>query len=116
MSFLTVKSQNFLLSHGAYFFIFTSNLYLQFQRLFFYFINIRFRRPVRLNLERFDDMALSGTRHPFRFNYRLAVDSVTGRFVDFNVDAYSNCGYEMDLSKGVMGMWTSGIGKYLKEF
>lgn len=30
----------------------------------------RYRRPMRLTLERFDDMAISGTRHPFLFRYK----------------------------------------------
>jgi xanthine dehydrogenase/oxidase len=64
--------------------------------------NFRFKRPVRVTLERFDDMAVSGTRHPFLFDYRLAVDE-DGKFLDYEINAYNNCGMTVDLSKGVMG-------------
>jgi hypothetical protein len=43
-------------------------------------------------LERFDDMAISGNRHPFRFDYRLAVEPASKRLVHFDVRAWSNCG------------------------
>ena len=33
--------------------------------------SIRLRRPVKLVLERADDMALTGNRHPFRFDYKV---------------------------------------------
>ncbi|KHJ97695.1 putative xanthine dehydrogenase, molybdopterin binding subunit [Oesophagostomum dentatum] len=62
------------------------------------------KQPVRLTMERFDDMAMSGTRHPFRFNYKVnlsvALDS-SGKFLDYDVVAYSNCGYSFDLSVGI---------------
>ncbi|KAI1715623.1 molybdopterin-binding domain of aldehyde dehydrogenase domain-containing protein [Ditylenchus destructor] len=62
---------------------------------------IKFNRPIRCILERFDDMAISGTRHPFLFNYKMAVDD-EGKFLDFDVQCYNNCGFTIDLSKGVM--------------
>ena len=62
----------------------------------------RFKRPVRFWLERFDDMAISGNRHPFRFDYRFALDA-NGKFAAMEVNAFSNCGYSWDLSRGVMG-------------
>jgi xanthine dehydrogenase molybdopterin-binding subunit B len=31
----------------------------------------RYRQPVSFMVERFDDMAVSGTRHPFYFNYKV---------------------------------------------
>nr|CDJ95017.1 Ferredoxin and [2Fe-2S]-binding and Molybdopterin dehydrogenase and CO dehydrogenase flavoprotein and Aldehyde oxidase xanthine dehydrogenase and Aldehyde oxidase and xanthine dehydrogenase domain containing protein [Haemonchus contortus] len=61
----------------------------------------KFRKPVRLTLERFDDMAISGTRHPFKFNYKVALDS-SGKFRDYSVTAYGNCGHTFDLSLGVV--------------
>lgn len=64
----------------------------------------RFNRAVRFWLERFDDMAISGNRHPFRFDYRFALDE-KGKFAAMEVNAFSNCGYSLDLSKGVMGNW-----------
>ncbi|KAL6737361.1 hypothetical protein Aduo_011012 [Ancylostoma duodenale] len=61
----------------------------------------KLRRPIRITLERFDDMAITGTRHPFRFNYKVALDS-SGKFRDYSVTAYNNCGHTFDLSLGVM--------------
>ncbi|ETN75573.1 putative xanthine dehydrogenase, small subunit [Necator americanus] len=61
----------------------------------------KLRKPVRVTLERFDDMAITGTRHPFRFNYKVAIDS-SGKFCDYEVYAYSNCGHTLDLSLGVV--------------
>lgn len=61
----------------------------------------KLRRPVRITLERYDDMAITGTRHPFRFNYKVAVDD-TGKLRDFWVTAYGNCGHTLDLSVGVL--------------
>lgn len=46
-------------------------------------------------------MAITGTRHPFRFNYKVAVDK-SGKLRDFSVIAYSNCGHTLDLSQGVL--------------
>ncbi|VDL72620.1 unnamed protein product [Nippostrongylus brasiliensis] len=60
----------------------------------------KLRRPVRITMERYDDMAVTGTRHPFRFNYKVALDA-SGKFRDFCVTAYSNCGHSLDLSLGV---------------
>ncbi|WKY06780.1 hypothetical protein Q1695_006737 [Nippostrongylus brasiliensis] len=60
----------------------------------------KLRRPVRVTMERYDDMAVTGTRHPFRFNYKVALDA-SGKFRDFCVTAYSNCGHSLDLSLGV---------------
>ncbi|KAH7730148.1 hypothetical protein AAVH_02640 [Aphelenchoides avenae] len=62
---------------------------------------VKYRRPMRLTLERFDDMAISGTRHPFLFRYKLAVDN-DGRFLNFDAKVYSNAGHTLDLSKGVL--------------
>ncbi|KAK6752647.1 hypothetical protein RB195_003825 [Necator americanus] len=61
----------------------------------------KLRKPIRVTLERFDDMAITGTRHPFRFNYKVAIDS-SGKFCDYEVYAYSNCGHTLDLSLGVV--------------
>ncbi|KAK6049735.1 aldehyde oxidase and xanthine dehydrogenase, a/b hammerhead domain protein [Cooperia oncophora] len=60
----------------------------------------KYRKPIRITLERYDDMAITGTRHPFRFNYKVALDS-SGKFRDYSVTAYGNCGHTLDLSIGV---------------
>jgi xanthine dehydrogenase molybdopterin-binding subunit B len=46
-------------------------------------------------------MAITGTRHPFLFDYKFAVDK-DGRFLDVNVQCYNNAGFLVELSKGVM--------------
>ena len=57
---------------------------------------------MKLVLERFDDMAISGTRHPFLFNYKVAIGE-NDEILDAEIDCYSNSGYIIELSKGVMG-------------
>lgn len=53
-------------------------------------------------MERFDDMAVSGTRHPFYYEYKVALDE-NNKLLDAEITSYSNGGYVMELSKGVMG-------------
>uniref|UniRef100_A0A914HAN1 FAD-binding PCMH-type domain-containing protein n=1 Tax=Globodera rostochiensis TaxID=31243 RepID=A0A914HAN1_GLORO len=62
----------------------------------------KFKKPIRFWLERFDDMAISGNRHPFRFDYQFALENDCDKIAAMEVNAYSNCGYSFDLSKGVM--------------
>lgn len=47
-------------------------------------------------------MAVSGTRHPFYYEYKVALDE-NDKLIDIDVDCYNNCGYIIELSKGVMG-------------
>uniref|UniRef100_A0A182JF08 Xanthine dehydrogenase n=1 Tax=Anopheles atroparvus TaxID=41427 RepID=A0A182JF08_ANOAO len=61
----------------------------------------RLQRPVRCVLERTEDMASTGTRHPFLVRYRVAVDS-SGLLLAGEYRAYSNAGYSHDLSFSVM--------------
>ncbi|XP_061513812.1 xanthine dehydrogenase-like [Anopheles gambiae] len=61
----------------------------------------RLRRPVRTVLDRCDDMAVTGTRHPFLVRYRVAV-SKDGLLLAGEYKAYSNAGYSRDLSYSVM--------------
>ncbi|TMS38408.1 hypothetical protein L596_005140 [Steinernema carpocapsae] len=61
----------------------------------------RLRKPVRITVERFDDMAISGTRHPFRFDYKVAIDKM-GHLLDYKIDALCNSGHTRDLSAGVL--------------
>lgn len=60
----------------------------------------RLNRPVRCMLDRDEDMAITGTRHPFYFKYRAAADR-TGRLLACDVEIYNNAGYSMDLSISV---------------
>uniref|UniRef100_A0AC35U6V0 Xanthine dehydrogenase n=1 Tax=Rhabditophanes sp. KR3021 TaxID=114890 RepID=A0AC35U6V0_9BILA len=62
---------------------------------------LKLRQPVKLVLERFDDMALTGTRHPFNFEYTVALGD-DNKLESMDVTCLSNCGYTADLSGGVM--------------
>ncbi|KAE9550987.1 hypothetical protein FO519_005802 [Halicephalobus sp. NKZ332] len=61
----------------------------------------KLRKPVKFVVERYDDMAISGTRHPFLFNYKIALGE-NDELLDMKIDCYSNCGHLIELSKGVM--------------
>ncbi|CAB3405985.1 unnamed protein product [Caenorhabditis bovis] len=61
----------------------------------------KFQKPVKIKFERFDDMAITGTRHPFRLQYKVAVDK-NQKLIDLDYTALSNCGHTVDLSMGVM--------------
>ena len=58
-------------------------------------------RPVRLVLDRDQDMMVSGWRHPFLGKYKVGFDS-SGRILAADVDLYNNAGWTMDLSFSVM--------------
>ena len=58
-------------------------------------------RPVRIMLDRDEDMMISGWRHPFLGKYRVAFDS-EGRVQAADVSLYNNAGWTMDLSFSVM--------------
>uniref|UniRef100_A0A0K0E8Z9 xanthine dehydrogenase n=1 Tax=Strongyloides stercoralis TaxID=6248 RepID=A0A0K0E8Z9_STRER len=61
----------------------------------------KLKRPIKLVLERFDDMALTGTRHPYRFNYKVGIDNNL-KLKSCEVTCYSNSGATLDLSGGVL--------------
>lgn len=61
---------------------------------------LRLRRPVRCALERFDDMAMTGTRHPYLGKYKMAYTN-EGKLTGYHVDLYSNGGHSEDLSAEV---------------
>ena len=75
----------------------------------------RLRKPIQFVLERFDDMAISGTRHPFYFEYKLALDE-NNKFIDTEVNCYSNAGATLDLSPGVMGEFPDTSRKIVTLF
>ncbi|GAB6020637.1 hypothetical protein CHUAL_003308 [Chamberlinius hualienensis] len=58
-------------------------------------------RPVRCMLDRDEDMAITGTRHPFLGRYKAGFTD-EGKIVAVNVQVYSNIGNSMDLSLAVM--------------
>lgn len=61
----------------------------------------RLGRPVRCMLDRDEDMAITGTRHPFYFKYRVAATK-EGRLLGLDIQIYNNGGYSTDLSFEVM--------------
>ncbi|XP_022085904.1 xanthine dehydrogenase/oxidase-like [Acanthaster planci] len=58
-------------------------------------------RPVRLMLDRDEDMNMTGTRHPFLGRYKVGLAS-DGQVRALQIDLYSNCGFSYDLSSAVM--------------
>lgn len=59
------------------------------------------RRPVRLRLNREQDMAQTGKRHPWHSHYEAGFDA-DGRFTALKVNTYSDGGFSTDLSKAIM--------------
>lgn len=60
----------------------------------------RLNRPVRCMLDRDEDMAITGTRHPFYFKYKVAATK-EGKMLGLDIRIYSNGGYSTDLSYSV---------------
>jgi len=54
-------------------------------------------KPVKVRLDRDDDMALTGKRHDFKIDYKVGFDDA-GRILGLNVTLASRCGYSPDLS------------------
>ncbi|XP_063822618.1 xanthine dehydrogenase [Ostrinia nubilalis] len=61
----------------------------------------KLNKPVRLMLDRDEDMVMTGTRHPFLIKYKLAA-SKEGVMLGAIVNIYNNGGYSMDLSGPVV--------------
>jgi len=59
------------------------------------------RRPVKLRLDRDDDMTLTGKRHDFRTRYRIGFDD-DGRIQGVAMDLRARCGMSADLSNAVV--------------
>lgn len=59
------------------------------------------RRPVRVWLNRDDDMAWSGKRHPFYSVYKAAFKN-DGTIIGFYVRTYANSGWAQDLSMSIL--------------
>ena len=60
----------------------------------------RVNRPVRLMLDRNEDMLITGTRHPILGRYRAGV-SKSGQLRALHIDLYANCGHTYDCSAAV---------------
>ena len=58
----------------------------------------RLNRPVRINLDRDQDMWSTGTRHPFKGIYKACAEIATGKIVGLDLELFSNAGFSADLS------------------
>jgi xanthine dehydrogenase large subunit len=61
----------------------------------------RLGRPVKLVLQRQEDMRLTGKRHPYSSDFRLGA-SYDGRLLAYQVDFYQNSGCTADLSTAIL--------------
>jgi len=59
------------------------------------------KRPVRIMLNRDEDMLLSGQRHPFQARWKVGVSSA-GKLLALEADVYNNGGFSQDMSGAVM--------------
>ncbi len=57
----------------------------------------KFRRPVKLRLDRDDDFLVTGKRHPFAYDYSVGFDD-SGRITALKLTMLANCGFSADLS------------------
>ena len=57
--------------------------------------------PVRFSLDRYQDMVMSGHRHPFFSKYRVGFNN-NGLITALDTELYCNAGYSLDLSFSVM--------------
>ena len=57
----------------------------------------KFKRPVKLRLDRDDDFMITGKRHPFAYDYEVGFDG-TGRITALRLTMLADCGFSADLS------------------
>jgi xanthine dehydrogenase large subunit len=57
----------------------------------------KLQRPVKLRVNRDDDMMITGKRHDFRIDYEVGYDE-EGRILGANITLMSRCGYSTDYS------------------
>jgi xanthine dehydrogenase large subunit len=57
----------------------------------------KFRRPVKLRLDRDDDFLVTGKRHPFAYDWQAGFDD-EGRLTALKLTMLANCGFSADLS------------------
>ncbi len=57
----------------------------------------KFRRPVKLRMDRDDDFMVTGKRHPFAYDYEVGFDD-EGRITGLKLAMAANCGFSADLS------------------
>ncbi len=61
----------------------------------------RLRRPVKLVLNRGEDMRLTGKRHPYSSDFKIGLDGA-GRILAYEVTYYQNAGAAADLSPAIL--------------
>jgi xanthine dehydrogenase large subunit len=59
------------------------------------------RRPVKLVLNRQEDMRLTGKRHPYSSDFKIGLDG-SGRILAYEVTYYQNAGAAADLSTAIL--------------
>lgn len=59
-------------------------------------------KPVKMALSRNDDIATTGKRHPYFFDYRIGVDE-DGKILAYEIDLYQHAGACVDISVAVLG-------------
>ncbi|KAK9830775.1 hypothetical protein WJX74_006631 [Apatococcus lobatus] len=59
-------------------------------------------RPLRIALDRHEDMAITGHRHPFFIKYKVGFNK-DGKVVAMDAEAFSNGGWCLDMSQAVIG-------------
>ena len=59
------------------------------------------KKPVRLVLDRHNDMAITGQRHAFLGKYKVGC-SAEGKLLSLKIDLYNNAGNSLDLSQSIM--------------
>jgi len=57
-------------------------------------------RPVKVRLDRDDDMIMTGKRHDFRIDWRAGLDA-DGRIEAVEMNQFARCGHSWDLSLGI---------------
>ncbi|KAF4449494.1 putative xanthine dehydrogenase [Fusarium austroafricanum] len=58
-------------------------------------------RPVRMMLNRDEDITFSGQRHPFQSHWKVGFDK-DGKIQVLDIDIYNNAGWSLDMSGAVM--------------
>ncbi|KAF1856237.1 hypothetical protein Lal_00001079 [Lupinus albus] len=66
-------------------------------------------RPVRMMLNRDEDIAFSGQRHPFQSKWKVGVDE-KGKIQVLDIDIYNNAGASLDMSGAVINTAFRGFG------
>lgn len=61
----------------------------------------RMQTPVKIQLDRRDDMRITGKRHPYSADFRLGLDA-SGRFLAYEASLYQNAGATADLSTAIL--------------